>query len=78
MSSIDRQRQVPGGIWYLGISLEKEVTYAEDASLYNKLPENWKQYALSTDGSCHTAVKYVSEYLKWKTGIQNFKTSCRN
>ena len=28
------------------------MTHAEEAPLYNKLPENEKQYALFTDGSC--------------------------
>ncbi|KAK4806782.1 hypothetical protein QYF61_005578 [Mycteria americana] len=34
------------------ISPEEGVTRAEEAPLYNKLPENEKQYALFTDGSC--------------------------
>ncbi|KAK4832852.1 LOW QUALITY PROTEIN: hypothetical protein QYF61_025872 [Mycteria americana] len=33
-----------------GILPEEEVTHAEEASLYNKLPENEKQYALFADG----------------------------
>ncbi|KAK4828886.1 LOW QUALITY PROTEIN: hypothetical protein QYF61_001444 [Mycteria americana] len=36
-----------------GISPDEEVTHAEEGPLYNKLPENEKQYALFTDGSCH-------------------------
>ncbi|KAK4806926.1 hypothetical protein QYF61_012647 [Mycteria americana] len=40
-----------------GISPEEETTHAEEAPLYNKLPENEKQYALFTDGSCR---------LQWK------------
>ncbi|KAK4806255.1 hypothetical protein QYF61_013399, partial [Mycteria americana] len=35
-----------------GISPEEEVMHAEEAPLYNKLPENEKQCALFTDGSC--------------------------
>jgi len=31
---------------------EQEVTFAEEAPLYNKLPEDKKQYALFTDGAC--------------------------
>jgi len=34
-------------------SPEEEVTCAEEASLYNKLPESEKEYALFMDGSCH-------------------------
>jgi len=34
------------------ISLEEEVTHAEEAPLYNELPENENQYALFTGGSC--------------------------
>ena len=34
-----------------GVSPE-EVTHAEEAPLYNKLPENKEQYALFTAGSC--------------------------
>ena len=35
-----------------GASPEEEVTRAEEAPLYNQLPEDEKQYALFTDGSC--------------------------
>jgi len=35
-----------------GVSPEEEVTRAEEAPLYNQLPEDKKQYALFTDGSC--------------------------
>ena len=35
-----------------GMSPEEEVAWAEEAPLYNKLPENERQYALFTDGSC--------------------------
>ncbi|KAK4825601.1 hypothetical protein QYF61_001281, partial [Mycteria americana] len=38
-----------------GILPEEEVLHAEEVPLYNKLPENEKQYALFTDGSCQTA-----------------------
>ncbi|GAB0175351.1 hypothetical protein GRJ2_000000300 [Grus japonensis] len=41
-----------------GISPEEEVTRAEEAPLYNKLPENEKQYALFTDRSCHIMGKH--------------------
>ncbi|KAK4815632.1 hypothetical protein QYF61_005194, partial [Mycteria americana] len=34
-----------------GISPEEDMMCTEDAPLYNKLPENEKQYALFTDGS---------------------------
>ncbi|KAK4810971.1 hypothetical protein QYF61_014443 [Mycteria americana] len=40
------------------ISQEEEVTRAEEAPLYNKLPENEKQYALYTDGSCRILGKH--------------------
>jgi len=40
-----------------GVSREEEVTYAEEAPLYNKLPENEKQYALFRDGSCRIVRK---------------------
>jgi len=36
----------------------EEVTHAEEAPLCNKLPENEKQYALFTDGSCHIVGKH--------------------
>ncbi|KAK4815664.1 hypothetical protein QYF61_005410 [Mycteria americana] len=47
------------------ISPEEEVTHAEEAPLYNKLPENEKQYALFTDGSCHIVGKHRS----WKAAV---------
>jgi len=34
------------------VSPEEEVTHAEEAPLYNNLPENERQYALFTDRSC--------------------------
>ena len=40
-----------------GASPEQEVTRVEETPLYNKLPEDKKQYALLTDGSCHVAGK---------------------
>ena len=43
--------------WNFGVSPE-EVTHAEEAPLCNKLPENEKQYALFTDGSCHIVGKH--------------------
>ncbi|KAK4819475.1 hypothetical protein QYF61_004701 [Mycteria americana] len=48
-----------------GISPEEEVTHAEEAPLYNKLPDNEKQYALFTDGSCHIAGKHR----RWKAAV---------
>ncbi|KAK4810804.1 hypothetical protein QYF61_008776 [Mycteria americana] len=47
-----------------GVSPE-EVTCAEEAPLYNKLPENEKQYALFTDGSCHI----VGKHRRWKAAV---------
>jgi len=41
-----------------GILPEEEVAHAEDAPLYNKLPENEKQYALFPDGSCLSVGKH--------------------
>ncbi|KAK4810639.1 hypothetical protein QYF61_007376 [Mycteria americana] len=49
----------------IGISPEKEVTRAEEAPLYNKLPENEKQYALFTDGSCCI----VGKHQRWKAAV---------
>ena len=43
----------------------EEVTRAEEGPLYNKLPENEKQYALFTDGSCHT----VRKHQRWKAAV---------
>ncbi|KAK4827996.1 hypothetical protein QYF61_022773 [Mycteria americana] len=48
-----------------GTSPEEEVTRAEEAPLYNKQPENEKQYALFTDGSCHIAGKHQ----RWKAAV---------
>ncbi|KAK4807003.1 hypothetical protein QYF61_000332 [Mycteria americana] len=48
-----------------GISPEEEVTHAEEAPLYNKLPENEKQYALFTDGSC----RIVGKHRRWKAAV---------
>ncbi|KAK4832259.1 hypothetical protein QYF61_021611 [Mycteria americana] len=47
------------------ISPEEKVTCAEEAPLYNKLPENEKQYALFTDGSCGL----VGKHQKWKAAV---------
>ncbi|KAK4810487.1 hypothetical protein QYF61_004267 [Mycteria americana] len=49
----------------LGISPEEEVTRAEEAPLYNKLPENEKQYALFADGSC----RIVGKHRRWKAAV---------
>ncbi|XP_071886669.1 uncharacterized protein [Anas platyrhynchos] len=43
---------------YFGISSEEEVGRAEEAPLYNQLPENEKKYALFTDGSCRIVGKH--------------------
>ncbi|PKU33638.1 hypothetical protein llap_16056 [Limosa lapponica baueri] len=48
-----------------GMSEEEEVTPAEEAPPYNKLPENEKRYALFTDGSCRT----VGKHRKWKAAV---------
>ncbi|KAK4833080.1 hypothetical protein QYF61_027742 [Mycteria americana] len=48
-----------------GISPEEEVTRAEEAPLYNKLPENEKQYAPFTDGSCHI----IGKLRRWKAAL---------
>jgi len=48
-----------------GISSEEEVTRAEETPLYNKLPENEKQYALFTDRSRHVVVKHQ----RWKSAV---------
>jgi len=48
-----------------GASPEEEMTRAEEAPLYNKLPENEKQYALFLDGSCST----VGKQRRWKAAI---------
>ncbi|KAK4811001.1 hypothetical protein QYF61_014473 [Mycteria americana] len=47
------------------ISPEEEVMCAEEAPLYNKLPENEKQYALFTDGSSHI----VGKHRRWKAAV---------
>ena len=44
---------------------EEEVAHAEETPLYNKLPENEKQYALFTDGSyC-----IVGKQQRWKAAV---------
>ncbi|KAM9590498.1 uncharacterized protein ACIBXB_005758 [Morphnus guianensis] len=48
-----------------GMSPEEEVTRAEEAPLYNKLPENERQYALFTDGSC----RIVGKHRRWKAAV---------
>ncbi|GAB0210034.1 hypothetical protein GRJ2_003469200 [Grus japonensis] len=48
-----------------GMSPEEEVTSAEEAPLYNKLPENEKPYALFTDGSC----RIVGKHRRWKAAV---------
>ncbi|KAK4810463.1 hypothetical protein QYF61_004243 [Mycteria americana] len=48
-----------------GISPEEEVTRAEEAPLYNKLPENEKQYALFTDRAC----RIVGKHRRWKAAV---------
>ncbi|KAK4819554.1 hypothetical protein QYF61_007065 [Mycteria americana] len=48
-----------------GISPEEEVTRAEEAPLHSKLPENEKQYALFTDGSC----RIVGKHRRWKAAV---------
>ncbi|KAK4830358.1 hypothetical protein QYF61_010135 [Mycteria americana] len=50
-----------------GISPEEKVTHAEEAPLYNKLPENEKPYALFTDGSCGL----VGKHCRWKAALWN-------
>ncbi|RMB92675.1 hypothetical protein DUI87_30984 [Hirundo rustica rustica] len=44
---------------------EEEVTRAEEAPLYNELPETERQYALFTDGSC----RIVGANRKWKAAV---------
>jgi len=44
---------------------EEEVTRAEEASLYNQLPEGKKQCALFTDGSCCI----VGKQRRWKAAV---------
>jgi len=48
-----------------GASPEEEVTRAEEAPLYNKLPEDKKQCAQFTDGSCHI----VGKQRRWKAAV---------
>uniref|UniRef100_A0A493TKI9 Uncharacterized protein n=1 Tax=Anas platyrhynchos platyrhynchos TaxID=8840 RepID=A0A493TKI9_ANAPP len=43
----------------------EEVTRAEEAPPYNELPEDRKQYALFTDGSC----RVVGSHRKWKAAV---------
>uniref|UniRef100_A0A8B9QXY9 Uncharacterized protein n=1 Tax=Anas platyrhynchos TaxID=8839 RepID=A0A8B9QXY9_ANAPL len=50
---------------YFGISSEEEVGRAEEAPLYNQLPENEKKYALFTDGSC----RIVGKHRRWKAAV---------
>ena len=48
-----------------GMSPEKEVTCAEEAPPYNKLPANEKRYALFLDGSyC-----FVGKCQRWKAAV---------
>ncbi|KAK4831871.1 hypothetical protein QYF61_019883 [Mycteria americana] len=51
------------------ISPEEEVTRAEEAPLYNKLPENEKRYALFTDGSCHIGKSYLTNPVAFYNGV---------
>jgi len=44
---------------------EEEVTHAEEAPLYNQLPEDEKQYVLFTDGSC----RIVGKQQRWKAAV---------
>jgi len=46
---------------------EEEMAHAEEAPPYNELPENEKQYALFTDGSCHL----VGKHCKWKAAVRS-------
>jgi len=48
-----------------GVSSEEEVTCDEEAPLYNQLPENEKEYALFTDGSC----LIVGKQRRWKAAV---------
>ena len=41
-----------------GVLPEGEMTQADETPLYNKPPENEKQYALFTSGSCRIAGKH--------------------
>ncbi|KAK4806780.1 hypothetical protein QYF61_005576 [Mycteria americana] len=51
---------------------EEEVTRAEEAPLYNKLPENEKQYALFTDGSCRIILSPIPPAWGATHGRQSF------
>jgi len=55
----------PEGEDFTVLPEEEEVTCAEEASPYNELPENEKQYALFTDGSCHL----VGKHRKWTAAV---------
>ncbi|KAK4830717.1 hypothetical protein QYF61_013167 [Mycteria americana] len=59
------QLMLRGKAKLFGISPEEEVMHAEETSLYNKLPENEKQYALFTDGSWHS----VGKHRRWKAAV---------
>jgi len=48
-----------------GASRKEEVTRAEEAPLYSKLPEDKKEYTLFTDGSCHI----VGKQRRWKAAV---------
>jgi len=50
---------------YFGASPEEEVTRAEEGPLHNQLPEDKKQYALFTDGSC----RIVGKQRRWKAVV---------
>ena len=54
----------PGGKDF-GASPDECVTRADKAPLYNKMPENEKQYALFTDGSC----RIVGKQRSWKAAV---------
>jgi len=43
------------------------LTRAEEAPLYNQLPEDKKQYALFTDGSC----RIVGKQRRWKAAVRS-------
>ncbi|KAK4810570.1 hypothetical protein QYF61_004533 [Mycteria americana] len=53
------------GLIQMAQKQEEEVTRAEEAPLYNQLPENEKQYALFTDGSC----RIVGKHRRWKAAV---------
>ncbi|GAB0207000.1 hypothetical protein GRJ2_003165600 [Grus japonensis] len=48
-----------------GMLPEEEVTHAEEAPPYNKLPEDEKPCALFTDGSCCI----VGKHRRWKAAV---------